>query len=90
MAIPPDEEMSDTLKLIIGMVFTVAMSVSASTCAMQVQINRVEEREGNHFKELSNNVSSAKADLKFDMQGLKDDLQGVRSEIMGILRGTRK
>jgi hypothetical protein len=81
--------MSDLTKIILGMVFTAAMSISASTCATQIQINRVEERESNHFAELSEGLSDTKTDLKTDIQGVKSDLQGIRAEIMGILRGAR-
>ena len=78
--------MNDTLKLILGMVFTVIVSVSASQCAQNVQVNRLEEREANHFLELRMILTGMQQEHASDADAIKGDLQGVRAEIMGILK----
>ena len=78
--------MNDTQKLIIGMVFTLIVSVSTSQCSQLVQVNRLEERESNHFNELTSLLSQMRAERQADSDAIKGDLQGVRGEIMGILR----
>lgn len=78
--------MNDTLKLIIGMVFTLIVSVSTSQCSQMVQINRLEEREANHFLELRTILTGMQQEHAYDANAIKNDLQGVRGEIMGLLK----
>lgn len=78
--------MNDTLKLVMGMVFTVFISVGTSQCAQTVQLNRLEEREANHFLELRMLLTGMQQEHANDADAIKGDLQGVRSEIMGILK----
>lgn len=78
--------MSDTLKMILGMVFTVVLSVGTSQCAQMVQVSRLEEREANHFLELRMLLTGMQQEHANDANAIKSDLQGVRGEIMGILK----
>lgn len=78
--------MTDTLKMILGMGFTVVLSVGTSQCAQMVQVNRLEEREANHFLELRMLLTGMQQEHANDATAIKSDLQGVRGEIMGILK----
>lgn len=79
----------DTIKFLLGLAVTLALSIGASQCSALVQMNRLDEREEQHFREVVSLLATIKADGKADTAAIKMDLEGIRKEVMGILRERR-